>query len=146
MKSITMSVWEAAEELGINEQALKNLKGCIPHIVLANECLFPRRYIEACVAFLADCKSSAQRGSLLIFRDMGETITIIRETELALGLAFRSDPSEKREEQELSAKAVADILGVAVPTVDRWRVQGHLPKGMIPKATLSSSYSWNFSA
>jgi hypothetical protein len=146
MKSITMSVWEAAEKLGVDEQALSSLKDCIPHIVLANECLFPRCYIEACVVFLADCKSSAQRGSLLVFRDMGETMNLIRATQRDLEAALLSDPTKGPEALELSPKAVANIFGVGVPTVDRWGAQGHFPKGKIPKSTLNSSYIWALSS
>jgi hypothetical protein len=142
---ITLSAWKAADKLGVGEHAMHNLSDCLPHIVLANERLFPRAYIEACVHFLQEYELTAARDNLLLFRDMGETVAIIREAQQALDSAFRSDPAETRENQELGNKAIASILGVAEPTVDRWRAQGYLArKGKIPKIKLKTSYKWVF--
>jgi len=145
VQSITLSVWDAAEKLGIDEQTMASLKRYIPHIIIGNECLFPRRYIEACVTFLTSQGLSAHPANILLFRDMDTNVQIIRETQRELHFAFLSYPTEPREKQELSAASIAEILGVAVPTVQRWWLQGALSDGAIPKVTVINSYRWAFS-
>lgn len=145
--TITLSAWETANRLRIDEQVMPTLSDCVPHIVLKpgklNERLFPANYIDACIEYTRKYGFTLSRETLLMFRDTRGAVTHIRRAQYELEAAFYCHPTEGRGAQELSLEEMAFILGVSLPTINRWQAAGTFPKvDKIPKAMLGNSYRW----